>query len=184
MARRFRHLFTAPPSLRRRPSFSSSTLEAQQEQWVLFSALELRDQSERVQIASFLSRLRSLAERRAPASPSSASTEATAISTPGEMRLMISMESVGFQRAPSSDPQTITPGFAKDLLRFFARGGTLAPQEFLHILQQSAEQLAREPTVTFLPPPIGDAAPGDEGGAPSDGPWAKMDALMREVSRS
>ena len=28
------------------------------------------------------------------------------------------------------------------------------------------------------------AEPGDVGGAPSDDPWAKMDALMREVSRS
>lgn len=90
---------------------------------------------------------------------------------------MISMESVGFQRAPSSDPQTITPGFAKDLLRFFARGGTLAPQEFLHILQQSAEQLAREPTVAFLPPPIGDAAPGDEGAPADQGRWVVVGDL-------
>ena len=89
---------------------------------------------------------------------------------------MLSMKGFGFHRRDgrsSASEESVTPGFATDLLRFFSRGGVLRVEECLSILTQSAAQLAKEPTVSWLPIPVGE----DDGDCTAGGRWVVVGDL-------
>jgi len=142
--------------------------------WVIYNALELRDEVERAHLSSFLARLRHRAADSAASGGASATVKggfSSAVNDSIQLEFSASKECTVM--APSSllGGKRVTAAWAFDLLRFFQAGGLLPAPELEALLALAADALEAEPTLAALtdPGPSGRwAVVGDLHGSLSD----------------
>ena len=122
--------------------------------WVLFNALELRNEVERAHLASFLSRLRSMSKERDTPSLSGANSSKAFLGNSLGSDVVLEFggesDSLAMAPAPIGDGEVVTAAWAYDLLRFFQSGGKLDADELCTLFTLAADQLEEEPTVATL----------------------------------
>jgi len=138
----------------RRYFSSKSVPGGQPSHWVLFNALELRNEVERAHLASFLSRLRSMSKEQSSSAPRSVYSARKKIGNSLGSNVVLKFggecNSLAMAPAPIGDDGVVTAAWAYDLIRFFRSGGKLAADELCTLLTLAADRLEEEPTVATL----------------------------------